>query len=326
FASAELRRLQADLTANGASAARQMARLQRIMAFAEQRFSYFYIVWQALFLWGIHVAWALARWQRGVGPQARRWLAALGEIEALCALASLRHDHPEWTLPRFDPAGSAYIEASDLGHPLLPPSAAKTNTVSIGPAGTFLLITGSNMSGKSTLLRAIGLNIVLAQLGGPAFASALRLPPVTLATSVRINDSLEQGVSYFMAELLRLKWVVDVAEETRRAGGRATLFLLDEILHGTNTSERQIAARQIIRHLLGLGAIGAVSTHDLSLAQAEDLAAHSQPFYFTEQFSRGPDGPVMEFDYHLRPGLAPSTNALKLMEIVGLPLDENRAR
>ena len=323
--SAELRRLQAELTAGRASAAEQMARLQRIMAFAEQRFSYFYIALQAFFLWGIHIAWALARWQRLVGPQARRWLAALGEIEALCALACLHHDQPEWAMPQIDPAGADRIQASDLGHPLLAPSVARTNAVGIGPAGTFLLITGSNMSGKSTLLRAIGLNAVLAQAGGPVFASALRLPPVTLATSVRINDSLEQGVSYFMAELLRLKWVVDVAEQTQPAGERITLFLLDEILHGTNTSERQIAARQIIRHLLGLGAIGAVSTHDLSLAQAADLAAHSQPFYFTEQFSRGEDGPIMEFDYQLRPGLAPSTNALKLMEIVGLPLNEAQA-
>ena len=133
--------------------------------------------------------------------------------------------------------------------------------------------------------------------------------------------ALDEAQRDALAELLRLKTILDLAEHSH-AAGRTTLFLLDEILHGTNTSERQIAARQIIKHLLRFDAIGAVSTHDLTLAAAPDIAATSQPFYFTEQFSRGPDGPHMEFDYTLRPGLAPSTNALKLMEIIGLPTED----
>jgi DNA mismatch repair ATPase MutS len=172
------------------------------------------------------------------------------------------------------------------------------------------------------LLRAIGLNCALAQAGGPVCAAALALPPVTLATSMRVQDSLEQGVSYYMAELRRLKGVVDTAEAVARATDSQPicLFLLDEILHGTNTAERQIAARRIIRHLLSLGATGAVSTHDLTLAEAPELAAASQRVHFTEEFTRVDGAPEMHFDYHLRPGIATSTNALQLMEIVGLPL------
>jgi DNA mismatch repair ATPase MutS len=147
------------------------------------------------------------------------------------------------------------------------------------------------------------------------------MPPIALATSIRVQDSLEQGVSYFLAELRRLK---DVMEATRTAGEtseRLPFFLLDEILHGTNTSERQIAARSILRHLLALGATGAVSTHDLTLTDTPDLEAARTAVHFTEQFTRGPEGPSMRFDYRLRPGVATSTNALKLMEIVGLPVE-----
>lgn len=319
FDTPELQRLQQTLRAGGLRADEQMARLGRIMALADQRFSFFYIVLQAFTVWNIHVGWLLERWQRDVGSHARRWLATLGETEALAALATLHHDNPGWVMPVVK-AGERCLQTDAIAHPLLPPPSAVPNDVTIGPPHTFLLITGSNMSGKSTLLRAIGLNLVLAQAGGPVCAASFQCPPLVLATSMRISDSLEGGISYFMAELLRLKTVIDTAKVSH-AAGRTTLFLLDEILHGTNTSERQIAARRIIKQLLQLAALGAVSTHDLTLAAAPDIAVNSQPFYFTEQFSRGPDGPLMEFDYTLRPGLAPSTNALKLMEIIGLPTE-----
>ena len=162
------------------------------------------------------------------------------------------------------------------------------------------------MSGKSTLLRAIGVNVVLAQAGGPVCADDLQLPTVVIATSMRVQDSLEQGVSYFMAELKRLKAVVDAAQAAQRAH-QTLLFLLDEILHGTNTTERQIAARQIIRYLVDLNAIGAVSTHDLDLAEDSSIAGLAQPVHFTESFTRGAEGPAMHFDYQLRAGLATST-------------------
>jgi DNA mismatch repair ATPase MutS len=207
-----------------------------------------------------------------------------------------------------------------LGHPLLSDSGRVVNDVQVGPPGTFLLVTGSNMSGKSTLLRAIGTNAVLAGAGGAVCAEALLMPPVALLTSMRIQDSLAQGVSYYMAELRRLKAVVDGARGETAEGAAVPLYLLDEILQGTNTTERQIAARRIIAHLVRQGAIGAVSTHDLSLADAPELATTARPIHFTEAFISGPDGPSMTFDYRARPGIATSTNALRLMEIVGLDL------
>ncbi len=313
-----LRQIQAQLQTGPGRADAQMRRLARITSFVDLRLSLIYPLIQIATLWSFHITWLLELWQRDVGPFARPWLMALAELEALSALATLAYDHPHWTFPTLDASATCY-EAADIGHPLLPPQKVHTNSLTVGPPGTFMLITGSNMSGKSTLLRSVGLNAVLAQAGGPVCASALHMPPLILATSIRVQDSLEHGVSYYMAELQRLKEVVEIAEA---ADERLVLFLLDEILHGTNTTERQIAARRIIRHLLRQHTIGMVSTHDLTLAAAPDITQASQPYYFTEHFERGPDGPTMTFDYTLRSGLATSTNALNLMEIVGLPTED----
>jgi hypothetical protein len=317
FAAPLLRDIQARLAASELSAEAQMRRFARIMVLADIRSWMFFFVIQVLTLWNVHVLWLLERWQRDAGAHVADWLAALGEIEALMALATLAHDNPAWSFPEVA-EGQPLLAAQSLGHPLLPDALRVCNDVSVGPAGRFLLVTGSNMSGKSTLLRAIGVNVSLAQAGGPVCAQALRLPPIELATSMRVQDSLEQGISSFMAELRRLKSVVETAERVRAEGEFTLLFLLDEILHGTNTTERQIAARRVIRHLLACGATGAVSTHDLALADDPALASTSQPVYFTETFEPGPDGPVMRFDYRLRSGIAPSTNALALVrQILG---------
>lgn len=321
FTAPGLRRIQANLTAGGLRADQQMRRLSRIMAFADFRFFLLFFPINLVTLWNFHVLWFLERWQRTVRARIRTWLVAQGEIEALAALAALAYDQPAWIFPEIVEDRPPVVAAQALGHPLLPNAARVCNDVRIGPTGTFLLVTGSNMSGKSTLLRAIGTNIALGLAGGPVCAERLTLPPIVLGTSMRVQDSLEQGVSYFMAELQRLKTVVDRAQQVRQQPGWTLLFLLDEILHGTNTSERLIAARQIIRHLLSQDAIGAVSTHDLRLADADGLADAAELAHFTEAFTRGPEGVAMRFDYKLRPGIATTTNALKLMEIVGLPVD-----
>jgi DNA mismatch repair ATPase MutS len=170
------------------------------------------------------------------------------------------------------------------------------------------------MTGKSTLLRAIGLNAVLAQAGAPVCATTFRMPPARLHTSIRIEDSLEHGVSYFMAALARLKQIVDAAEQTG-PGGTVLLYLLDEVLQGTNSMERAIAVRAVARHLLDARAIGVMTTHDLGLADEEPLKSAGRLAHFTEQVH--PDG-TMTFDYTLRPGLATSTNALRLMQLIGI--------
>ena len=350
FRSQALGRLQESLTADGMAAPYQMRRLDRLATLAIPRSAPLYWPIQLFTLWDIHALVALEEWQRAAGGRARGWLSALGEVEALATLAALSFDNPDWTFPDVDPA-AATLTARYLGHPLLPDEVRVDNDVEVGPAGTFLLVTGSNMSGKSTLLRAIGINLVLAGAGGPVCAEAFRAPPVTLWTSMRVQDSLERGVSYFMAELQRLKQVVDAARRGSRqwaigngdeqdrtpiahyplpaapsAGGRTVFYLLDEILQGTNTFERQIAARRIIAYLLEQGALGAVSTHDLTLAETEELAPRARMVHFTETITGGAAGPAMTFDYRLRPGPATSTNALRLMEIVGLDLEGDRVR
>jgi MutS-like protein len=300
----------------GRGAARELKRLGTIVRLAEVRYSPMgHVVVQILGLWDLHVLAALERWQADSGTHARDWLAALGDAEALSALATLAYDNPDWSIPELVD-GPARIEARALGHPLLSASTRVSNDVTVGPPGTFLLVTGSNMSGKSTLLRAIGTNVVLAQAGGPVCAESMRLPPVDLWTSIRVDDSLEAGVSLFMAELRRLKRIVDAAREPARP--RPLLYLLDEILHGTNTAERRVAARRVLTSLIKAGAIGAVTTHDLTLADDPALETAAERVHFTERFERRDGAMTMTFDYRLRPGLATSANALKLLEMIGL--------
>jgi hypothetical protein len=320
FTAPALRQIQATLQADGHAAHIQMRRLHRLIGWRFPQSSMLYGFVQLATLWDVQVLALLEGWQREVGPRARAWLSALGEAEALAALAVPAHDNPDWAFPALDPAAPA-LEGQALGHPLLPAAVRVVNDTTVGPPGTLLLVTGSNMSGKSTLLRALGVNIVLAGAGGPVCATALSMPPVTLWTSMRVQDSLEQGVSYFMAELQRLKAVVDAARPAHATGGPRLFYLLDEMLQGTNTMERQVAARRILHYLVAQGAIGAVSTHDLTLAETPEMAAVAHQIHFTERIVPGPDGPTMTFDYKIRPGLATSTNALKLMEIVGLDLD-----
>jgi len=334
-----LRRLRAGLGAadGGTPAHVELRRLVRLMEFSEVRRSALtYLPVQMFTMWDFHLIAALERWQDRAGARARGWLDAAGEVEALCAIATLAHDQPAWSWPVVAPplavggngatpdgAPQPRLVAAGLGHPLLRDDARVGNDVQVGPPGSFLLVTGSNMSGKSTLLRSLGLNVVLAQAGGPVCAESLRMPPLVVRTSIRIEDSIASGVSLFMAELLQMKSIVETARELERDPDRTLLYLLDEILHGTNTAERRIAARRIITHLVDHGAIGAVTTHDLTLAEDPALARAGVPVYFTETVNPDDAAAPMSFDYRLRQGLATSTNALRLMELVGLATDED---
>ncbi len=318
FSSARLVQVQRTLDGDGNAACRQMRRLDRILACAEVRFSDFlHALVQAATLWDLHVLAALERWREENGEYVAGWFDAFGELEAFASLASLAHAHPGWAFPEFQADGSRTLEASDLGHPLLPPNQCVVNDLRLGPPGKFMLLTGSNMSGKSTLLRAIGVNVVLAHAGAPVCASRMSLPRTRVFTAMHVHDSLTEGVSQFMAALNRLKLVVDAARDAATESV-AFLYLLDEILQGTNAAERQTAVRKIVRHMLQMGAIGAISTHDLTLAETRDLAPAAEPVHFSETIEQSATGPKLSFDYKLRPGIATSTNALRLMEIVGL--------
>ncbi len=319
--SALLQEIDAPLQTAGVRASEAAEQLARVLSFGVPRGSLQSYALQFACAWDVHFYDRLEAWRETYGEQVPHWLEAIGWYEALGALANLAHDNPDWVYPDVS-ATNDRIAGTQLGHPLIPAARRVSNDVTLGPTGTFLFVTGSNMSGKSTLLRSVGIDTVLANSGGPACAEALSLPPISLWTSVRITDSLEMGVSYYMAELLRLKQIVD-ASKTPQPDDRVICFLLDEILSGTNTAERQIAARRIISLLLERGAIGAVSTHDLDLISGSDLSASALEVHLAETVFESDGKLDMTFDYTVRPGLATTTNALKLMELVGIPLQDN---
>ena len=310
--------LQAALRTQGRDAVHELRRLHDLVGYLELRRHL--ILWfpvNALLLWDVFFALAIGRWQARSGKAVRGWLTALGEVEARSSLASLSFDNPDWAFPELTTA-PATLWAQGLSHPLLPADRRVGNDVTLPGAGRGFLVTGSNMSGKSTLLRSLGLLQVLGWAGGPVCARAARLSPMRLRTVVRIDDNVLKGVSHFYAELQRLKETLDEAARAEREGGPPLCYLLDEILHGTNTRERELGARLVIKTLCRRGATGAVSTHDLSLASlAEDTAGAVRNIHFTESVRDG----EMTFDYVLRDGPVQTTNALRLMRLIGIPLD-----
>lgn len=272
----------------------------------------------AFLLWDLHCTIALERWKEHSGRHARSWFAVLGEMEAISSLAGLAYDEPSFCLPEFleapaqDSAESPTLafEAKGLGHPLLVASRRVTNDVPPLARGHALLVTGSNMSGKSTFLRSVGTACVLAFAGGPVCARSLRLTPCHIGTSIRVSDSLASGVSHFYAEIEKLKAVVDATEKDA-----PVLFLLDEILHGTNSRERQVGARWVLAELLERGAFGVVTTHDMELCQLTPrLMDRVRQAHFRESVAND----EMTFDYQLREGPVRAGNALRLMQLVGL--------
>jgi len=266
----------------------------------------------ALTCWDVHCVLRLEAWQRRVGRAVRGWFVALGELEALSSLAGHASDEPGAVFPELVPDGPFFV-AEALGHPLLDAGTRVGNDVTLAEPGQALMVTGSNMSGKSTLLRAMGLAVVLAHAGGVVCARRLALRELGLGTSIRVSDSLADGVSHFYAEVRRLRDVVAAAR-----GSAPLLFLLDEILHGTNSHDRRIGAAAIIRALVTRGAIGLVTTHDLALAEiANELAPRAANVHFEDRL----EGDRIVFDYRMRPGVVTRSNAIALMRAVGLSVD-----
>lgn len=290
-----------------------LERLDGIASWAEARESgMFALLVGPMVLFDLHLVLSLMRFRHAHGKDIDGWLDALSDLLAIAGLATFRFDNPDFAMPAVE-AGPPRYEAEALGHPLLAKRARVANDVRLEGPGTALLVTGSNMSGKSTLLRAMGQSIVLAQMGAPVCAKRLAVAPVLLRTSIRVSDSLASGVSHFYAELLALRRVVEDGQK------QPVFFLLDEILHGTNSRERQVGAKSVIKHLLSQGAMGAVSTHDLGLAElVDELPGRVRPVHLVEQAKDG----EMTFDYRLRDGLLTSGNALALMRQLGLPVDE----
>jgi hypothetical protein len=309
FSSARLAALRAELEIEGEPPSRRIARLHALMGLVDSRDHLLIRLLGPLVLWDLHLMYAIERWRRTSHPAVRRWLVAVGEMEALSSLAGYRYEHPDDVLPELV-AGSPSVAGEGLGHPLLPEAVTVRNDVSLTGELRVLVVSGSNMSGKSTLLRTVGINAVLAQAGAPVRARRLRMTPLDIGTSIHVQDSLLAGVSRFYAEITRLGAIM-----RRAAAAPPLLFLIDELLHGTNSHDRRIGAEAIVRGLVDRGAIGLVTTHDLALAHVADaLGARGANVHFADDLENG----RMHFDYRIRPGVVQKSNALELMRSVGL--------
>jgi len=314
FSSGRLGLLQRQLRETGPQASTAIARLRRILEMHDWQHNMVFAPVAALLMWGIHLAWALESWRRTHGAHVRVWLRVIGEFEALASLSAYAFEHPADPFPTFTGAqAGACFEGTGLGHPLVPAARMQANDISLTPGRQLLVVSGSNMSGKSTFLRTVGINAVLAQAGAPVRAQSLRLSALTVGATLRIQDSLQEGRSRFFAEITRIR---ELAGLTR--GPAPLLFLLDELFHGTNSHDRLVGASGVLRSLIDRGAIGLVTTHDLSLAAiVEALGARAANVHFEDSF----DGHEMHFDYRVKPGPVTKSNALALMRAVGLDID-----
>ena len=317
FQAPHLLELQGQLTLHGTSASQHLARLSRYEGFAQLRTQGpLYIVLNVLTLWDLFCLERIEHFARTVGPDCERWFEVVGKLEMLCSLATLRHAEESTSYPALEATGAG-ISALGLAHPLLPRAARVGNDLQIAGPGSVLIVTGSNMAGKSTLLRALGLNVALALAGGPVCARELRLPVVRLRASMRIDDSLQRGASYFHAELSRLRMVVSELSQ-----GAPVLFLLDELLRGTNARARHQGARAVLLHLLKHDAMGIVATHDIALSELSDeLPGKAANVHFTDVFEHG----EMLFDYKLREGVVKTSNALRLLSMAGIEVEVDDA-
>jgi hypothetical protein len=307
--SSRLRALQTELLADGVLPSRRIAHLVILLHWLDARRNQFFLPIALLTLWTTRLAFAIDRWRVRSGPAVARWLAVVGEFEALLALAGYSFENPEDIFPEIADHGPKF-EAQSLGHPLLPRKVCVRNDIQLGEPLRVLIVSGSNMSGKSTMLRTVGINAVLALAGAPVRASQLRLSLLSIGATLRIQDSLQAGKSRFYAEITRVRQLVELAE-----GPRPLLFLLDEIFAGTNSHDRCIGAQAIIRGLVERGAIGLATTHDLALADiANSLSPRAANVHFADHLENG----ELRFDYRMRPGVVTHSNALALMRAVGL--------
>ena len=309
FSGPQLQRLQTNLLSSGATAYEAIARLRTLVDLINSRHNFFVRIIDAPFMYSVQVAFAAERWKRAHGHSVRTWLDTVAQIEALLSLAAYSYEHAADPFPEFV-EGRAVFDATDLGHPLLTSSVCVRNSITVGENAHVLLVSGSNMSGKSTLLRAVGINTVLAMAGAPVRARRLRLTPLQVGASIRVNDSLQEGSSRFYAEIKRLRQILDLS-----SGSPPLLFLLDELLQGTNSKDRRIGGEGIVRALIERGSIGLVSTHDLALTEiGNDLDGRLRNVHFQDELSHG----KITFDYKLREGIVTKSNGLELMRSIGL--------
>ncbi len=309
FTSKKLADLQAILKSRKEPASQAISRLNRRVAWLESHENLFIKFADLFIFWTAQWVSAAEAWRARYGHAVREWLAVVGEVEALNALASYGYEHPEDTFPQFVESGP-YLDAEAFSHPLIPRARAVANDLKLDSKLQLLVISGPNMAGKSTFIRSVGVNVVLAQAGGPVRARKMVLSALKVTASICVLDSLQGGLSRFYAEIMRLKLI-----DQQSRGPVPVLFLLDELLSGTNSHDRRVGTESFVRTLLARGTIGLVTTHDLALAEiAEGLGGQAANFHFEDRFENG----ELRFDYRLTPGVVSTANALKLMRSIGL--------
>jgi hypothetical protein len=318
FASEALAELQSHLRDKQINASAAIRRLTRLAEMHDWTHNIVFTPIAAMVMWNTHLAYAAERWRATYGPDVSDWLRSVGEFEALSSLAAYAYEHPDDPFPEVgdQPAthGDAIFVGAALGHPLLPATQMVRNDIRLGEDAQLLVVSGSNMSGKSTMLRTVGINAVLALAGAPVRARALRISPLAIGATLRIQDSLQQGRSRFFAEITRIRQIADVAAT------QPLLFLLDELFHGTNSHDRLVGSTGVLRTLIDRGAIGLITTHDLALtAITRDLGARALNVHFEDSF----DGAEMRFDYRMKDGPVTRSNAIALMRAVGLDVRED---
>ena len=310
FTSARLDQLAHALDVHGLTASAEIRRLERAVDYLDSARNQFFRAFAAPLIWIPQCAMVIEAWRQECGPHIGEWIAAVGEFEALCSLAAFAYERPDSAFPELVAEGGPLFDGKDVRHPLIPRDHAVGNDVRLDSGCALWIVSGSNMSGKSTLLRAVGLNTALAWAGAPVCCASLRLSSLRVGASIRVNDSLADNKSRFYAEISRLRDIVDLAR-----AGQPTLFLLDELLSGTNSHDRRIGAAAVIQGLVERGAIGLVTTHDLALAEITGtLGERARNVHFEDQIENG----EIHFDYHLRAGVVERSNALELMRAVGL--------
>ena len=263
--------------------------------------------------WDFFFAYLVATYRAEVALRLPDWLETLYQLEALISLGNFAYLNPGYTFPQLDPESTPVFQTRELGHPLIPPQEKVSNDFTVNDLGEITIITGSNMAGKSTFIKTIGINLCLAYAGGPVNARYFRASPFRMHSCIRISDSITDGFSYFYAEVICLKKLLERLDSE----GWPVLYLIDEIFRGTNNRERLVGSRAYLRFLVGYQGVGFLATHDLELAGLADESPKISNYHFRDQVQDG----KLVFDYQIRPGPSPTTNALKIMQMEGLPVD-----
>lgn len=311
-----LRNVQSSLQAEARPPSVWIARLDRLFDVFESRRNSLFSVFVFLFALDFHVAFFIQRWRQQAGSHVEAWVRAVAQLEAVASLAGYAYERPDDIVPTpVKEKLASVVEAKEIGHPLLPLSSCMRNDFRLGGDGPRLVVvSGSNMSGKSTFLRAVGTNLVLASAGGTVRARRFDFRPIRVGASIRIQDSIQAGISHFYAEIRRLRSIVALTERQQGRDGDNVLFLVDEILHGTNSHDRRIGVQAVMRTLLERGAVGVITTHDLALTEMDEAIPGVVNAHFQDHLEDG----EMRFDYRMRPGVVEKSNALELMRSVGL--------